>query len=50
MEPQVAQWTLQFLQRCNLQPAEIEAFQRVVADLSAIANPPPRPHLQEVKP
>ena len=38
MNPQDAQIALQFLQRVNLQPAEIQAFQQCCGSLQAVVQ------------
>lgn len=43
MQPEVAQAALQFLQRCSINPQEIQTFLQVQQALVAIAQPQPRP-------
>lgn len=43
MTPELARLALQFMQRVQLQGAEVPAYVAVVNALEEIANPPPAP-------
>jgi hypothetical protein len=43
MSPDAAKAALVFLSRATLQGGEVPAFNRVIADLERLANPPPLP-------
>jgi len=40
MQPEIAQATMQFMQRVQINPQEIQAWQQCMQALSEVANPP----------